>query len=149
MVKIRIGEVYTASPEVMPTVTMALNDILSQRISSSLGMKVRRLLRVIQPEIDLASEERDRLIDKYVKKDKDGKPVTIGDMYDFGKNASAFAAEWRDLLNVTFECEPIPASELDGLQLNGTTYLARIILDNDETAKPQPAGIGEPVAEVQ
>ena len=147
MVKIRIGEVYTASPEVMPTVTMALNDILSQRISSSLGMKVRRLLRVIQPEIDLASEERDRLIDKYVKKDKDGKPVTRGNVYDFGENESAFATEWRDLLNVTFECEPIQASELDGLQLNGTTYLARIISDNNEDAKPQPAASNEPIAD--
>ncbi len=111
---------YDITANVPTNVTAALNDVLQQRIPTMLGMKIRRINRVIRQQTEDVQAERDRLLEQYPE---DGRTEAEQETMD---------AEWQTLMNATFECEVITLDDVKKLNLLGWTLLSPIVeVDKD------------------
>lgn len=94
-------------------VTSALDDILAQRISAALGMKIRRIHRALKRQGEDLNAERERMAAHYAEASDDEK--------------AAMDAEWNALMQEEFACELIPFADVEKLNLKGWTFTSPII----------------------
>lgn len=132
MVEIKIREIYTGDPNVPGPALAALRDILAQPISSRFGRKVRKLKEAIQKEIDITQEQHQAILERHVPKDSNGKPKQIKHRREM-VDADGFDREFNELLDCTFEIDPLSISMLEsmGLDLKGGTWSSSILADDD------------------
>lgn len=140
MVEIKIREIYTGDPSVPGPVLSALRDILAQPINSRFARKVRKLKEAIQNEIDLAQEQHQAILDRHLPKDANGKSKPIRHRREMA-DPDGFDREFNELLDSTFEIEPLAMSMLEnmGLELKGGTWASSILTADEKTAEEAKA----------
>lgn len=95
-----------------------LDQLLSQSISVigiQTSMKLRRIVRTIQPQLEDLNAISARLVEQYIQTDEDGNPVP--ERVDPAGHAAA-NEEWKPLMAEVFDTEvdAIRASELQNLK---------------------------------
>jgi hypothetical protein len=139
MVTIRNSEIY-GNGQGMPPVLAALQDISRQRISREVGKRLRKLAKAVDAQVEDISAEHKRLIEAHARRDENGEPVPVAGLSDL-EDVEAFNRAWADLLMETFEVEEaIPENLLDGLSLQGATWLSPIVGDGETEKKGSAAG---------
>lgn len=141
MVEVKIREIYTGDPNVPGPALSALRDILAQPINSRLARKVRKLKEAIQSEIDIAQEQHQAILDRHLPKDEKGKPKPIKHRREMA-DADGFDREFQELLDCTFEIEPLSMAILEsmGLELKGGTWSSSIIAIDDPKTGEEARG---------
>lgn len=125
-----------------------LNEIIRKPVSPKTGLKIRRIVRVVNQQAEDVDAERVRLLEKYAKKGDDGKPLhrdEANEQIDLADEAG-FLQEFQELLNLDFEVEALTAGELEQIGNVSTLTLMNLgdlIVDeephtNGNTPKPQP-----------
>lgn len=140
-VTLKNSDVYSGNPTFQAPVVAALSDILRQRIGRDLAKLLRKIERRVTQQAEEVTAEHKRIIEFYSPKDEEGKAVPLTSTDDL-TDAEAFDNEWQELMKDSFEVEAISASLLDGMTLNGATWLAPIVLEDDEPQKKE-ASAGE------
>lgn len=128
MITLKNSEVYSGNPAVAAPSVAALHDILRQRMNREQAKLFRRVERQLTQQAEEVAAEHKRLIDLYSPKDAEGKPVPLTSADDLTDKVS-FERDYDALISDTFEIEGIPAKELDGMSLAGTTWVARIVVE--------------------
>jgi hypothetical protein len=133
MAEIKIREIYTGDPNVPGPALAALRDILAQPINSRFARKVRKLKEAIQKEIDITQEQHQAILDRHLPKDEHGKPKPIKHRREM-VDADGFDREFNELLDCTFEIEPLSFAMLEGmgLDLKGGTWASSLLAIDDE-----------------
>lgn len=139
MVELKIADVYAGNPAVTAPAVAAVNDILRQRMGRDLGKLLRRVERTIGQQIEEASKEHQRIIDLYSPKDADGKPLPLTGEQDLIDKA-AFRADYDALMLDTFTVEGIPEQLIEGMNLQGATWISPLIVDGPPPKKTESAG---------
>jgi len=140
MVTLKNSDVYSGSPAVAAPAVAALNDILRQRVNREQAKLLRRVERTLTQQVEEVTAEHKRLIEYYSPTNAEGKvvpPQSVDDLTD----KAAFEKEFGALLDDTFAVEAIPESALDGMALAGSTWVARIVVEDESPpAKKNDAG---------
>jgi len=76
MVTVKLGE--------LRGIVESLNEIMKEKLPVKTAYSFGKLARAVQKEIEVYEEGRLKLIDRYVKRGDDGKPVIINGNYDIG-----------------------------------------------------------------
>lgn len=74
--------------------------ITSKKLPVKLAYGISVNLSSVAPALAAYNKQRDKLIEEYAKKDKDGKPVTEGNMYVFEDEAG-----WSEAIKELLETE--------------------------------------------
>lgn len=92
-----------------------------------LRLKLREILRGLEPHAADLEAEKARLVDEFAEKDADGKPIQDGDRFRFGEHEPEVNRRWDDLRSATVtishslkfeDVAGLPADPaLDGLEL--------------------------------
>lgn len=130
MITLKNSEVYSGNPAVAAPSVAALHDILRQRMSREQAKLFRRVERTLTKQADEVTAEHKRLIELYSPKDAEGNPLPLASAGDL-TDALAFEREYEALMSDTFETEGIPEEALDGMQLSGSTWVARIVVESN------------------
>lgn len=128
MITLKIADVYAGNPAVTAPAVAALNDILRQRMGRELGKLLRRVERAIGQQVEEATKEHQRIIDLYSPKGDDGKPLPLTGEADLTDKV-AFRADYDALMTDTFEVEGIPEQMIDGMNLQGATWVSPLIVE--------------------
>lgn len=131
MIKLRIRDVYAGNPAIVAPAAAALNDILRQRMGRDLGKLLRSIERVIAQHIDEATKEHQRIIDLYSPKDDDGQPLPLT-REDELTDKAAFRADYDALLEDTFMVSGIPETMVEGMALQGATWVSPLIVEAEK-----------------
>lgn len=135
-VVIKNRDIYAGNPQLVAPVVAALNDILRQRIGREQAKLLRKIERRVTQQAEEITAEHKRIIELYSPKDEEGKALPLTKTDDL-TDAEAFDKEFQELMEDSFEVEAISASLLDGMTLNGATWLAPIVLEDDEPQKKE------------
>lgn len=139
MVTLKIADVYAGNPAMAAPAVAALNDVLRQRMGRELGKRLRSIERTFAQQVEEATKEHQRIIDLYSPKDAEGKPIPIrgeGDLTD----KDAFRADYEALMGDTFTVEGIPEHLIEGMNLQGATWVSALIVDEAPEKKEESAG---------
>lgn len=130
MFTLKNSDVYiNGVPFAQTSAGRAINDILSQKINSRLGLHLRKLLRQLQAQAEDVQEEVKRLIEQF-EQDENGK---FSD-----KDQKVLDEQYSALLADTFDVngEPITIKSLDGLNLSGWTWVSPIVEELPDEDEP-------------
>jgi len=72
-----------------------------------------RFLRIIIARIEEIEEERKKLLNKYAKKDKDGKEIIENNNYVLGENLEAFNKEYGEMIQEEYVIDILPSNRED------------------------------------
>lgn len=133
MVTLKNSEVYSGNPMLVAPAVAALNDILRQRMNREQAKLLRRVERTLTQQAEEVTAEHKRLIELYSPKDAEGKPLPLASA-DGLTDKPAFERDYDALVTDTFEVEGIPAATLDGMSLAGSTWVARIVVEDEAPA---------------
>lgn len=91
-----------------------VQEIKEKKLPIKLGYAITRNMKLMEPSAEAYSEEQQKLIDKYVEKDADGKPKVLKNDYVF-LDEDAYAKGVNELLEIENEIEAhiVPFSELE------------------------------------
>ena len=141
MVTLKNSEVYSGNPMVVAPAVAALNDILRQRMNREQAKLLRRVERRLTEQAEEVTAEHKRLIELYSPKDEEGKALPLKSVDDL-TDKTAFEKDYDALLGDTFEVEGIPEATLDGMSLAGSTWVARIVVEDDAPKKNDEENAG-------
>lgn len=141
MVTLKNSEVYSGNPMVVASAVAALNDILRQRMNREQAKLLRRVERRLTEQAEEVTAEHKRLIELYSPKDEEGKALPLKSVDDL-TDKTAFEKDYDALLGDTFEVEGIPEATLDGMSLAGSTWVARIVVEDEAAAKKNEGSAG-------
>ncbi len=100
----------------------SLRDFAAIHVPVKLGMKLQRILKKVQVEVDAALEEQKKILDRHAEKDEEGKQVhpkdAVGNEIKTQvklKDPDAYTAEIEEMRGdeVTFSFDRINPTELD------------------------------------
>lgn len=113
MIKVKLNDVVNA--------TEAFNKIMQQPVKGSLAFRIARLARELNKEMQTFNEERQKILQKYAKRDENGELITLenGNVTFDNDKIAEVNAEFDSLLNTELEinAEKIPMNEMDSFEL--------------------------------
>ena len=95
----------------MKVAVQALGSLINVKMPARTGLKIRSMLRSLNHLLDDVEAERQKLIEEFAMKDKNGDPI-IHDLgngqgrYEFGDNLAAFEAGFNELMNCEMAGKP-------------------------------------------
>ena len=112
--KLKIHQVYSVNPEKpMPPWLEAFDALVKfPTLEPSTQMQLKRIARQVQEQINDAQQIHQGLLDTYLERDDEGKPV-MSNSRPVWKDEVAFYTDFNQLLNEEFEVSALPASVLD------------------------------------
>jgi hypothetical protein len=112
--KLKIHQVYSINPNrPMPSWLEAFDALVKfPTLEPSTQMQLKRIARQVQEQINDAQQVHQGLLDTYLERDEEGKPV-MSDGRPAWKDEPAFYESFNNLLNAEFEISALPASVLD------------------------------------
>lgn len=102
--KLHNSDVFTGTPRPAPIVA-ALQDLISRPVAARTGLKIRRIVRTVNQQIEDIFAERDRIVELHGTPD--------GEMVQLDETGQAAFVE---LLGLEFEVEQIEVGEIEGLR---------------------------------
>lgn len=102
--KLHNSDVFTGTPRPAPIVA-ALQDLISRPVAARTGLKIRRIVRTVNQQIEDVFAERDRIVELHGT--PDGEIVHLD---------AAGQAAWAELMGLTFEVEQVEVGEIEGLR---------------------------------
>lgn len=113
MIKVKLNDVVNA--------TEAFNKIMQQPVKGSLAFRIARLARELNKEMQTFNEERQKILQKYAKRDENGELITLenGNVTFDNDKLAEVNTEFDSLLNTELEinAEKIPMNEIDSFEL--------------------------------
>lgn len=105
---------------------VALHDLGAERVPVKTALKIRRLLRELEPRARDVAEVRQQLLERHVKKDGKGEWVWERQNEDGTgtvklADPEAFNKEVTALMDETVECEALTVEELGNIEVRGET----------------------------
>jgi antitoxin component YwqK of YwqJK toxin-antitoxin module len=111
MVTVKLGE--------LRGIVESLNEIMKEKLPVKTAYSFGKLARAVQKEIEVYEEGRLKLIDRYVKRGDDGKPVIINGNYDIG-DKEGFGKEFYELgsIEAQFDFKPVSLDALGDISVS-------------------------------
>ena len=111
----------------LAAVLTGLSELLKERMSSTVGLKVRHCIRDVTPLSEDVEQERQKVLREYAKKDEQGEFVSDSRgqaTFESAEDAKKFVAALNELLmgDVTVE-HVLTAKDLEGIQCTGETLM--------------------------
>jgi len=104
-IKLHNSDIFSNTPRPAPVVG-ALQNLIKCPVTVRTGLKIRRIVRAINQQLEDILAERDRIIELHgTPRDDD-----VVDLSADGQTA------WRELMGLTFEVEQIEVEEIEGLR---------------------------------
>lgn len=95
----------------MKVAVQALGTLINVKMPARTGLKIRSMLRTLNCLLDDVEAERQKLVDEFATKDKNGAPIVhdLGNgqgRYDFGDNLAKFEVGFNELMNCEMAGKP-------------------------------------------
>ena len=105
---------------------VAIQKVLSNDLSIRTQFKLNKNVAELNNVISIYEGSRQKLIEKYCDKDKEGKPIIVNGCYTFKEKNEEFNKDFNDLNDIENEIniEQLTLDELDGVKLNNAEFNA-------------------------
>lgn len=118
---------------------IALNKVFSTSFTNvKLAYSIMKTSKKVRSELEIIEEMRRKLLDKYVDKDKEGKPIVKNDNFQI-TNQKDLDKEWFDFLNTEIELDvwfiPLEALEEVKLSILELTTIEKFIVEKSKETK--------------
>ena len=100
------SDIFSNTPRPAPAIA-ALQDLVKRPVNPRTGLKIRRIVRTINQQIDDIMAERDRIIELHGTKNEE---ANVFDLSPEGQSA------WGELMGLTFEVEQLEIGEIEALK---------------------------------
>ena len=129
--KLHNYDVFPQNGRPQPPIRSALGDLIKCPVTPRTGLKIRRIVRAINQQIEDIDAERLKIVELYGEGDGEERAV----------NETGVAA-WHELMWLTFEVEQIEVEEIEGLKEIRALTLIDLgdLLADEATKTPAEAG---------
>lgn len=107
-------------------VISAINELLTKPVNVRTAMRIRSIARVLGEQAADVEAERKRLIETHMLRGEDGEPIYLDEERTQVKVTPAFSVDYADLMDLTFACGTLLASELEKLESVTAGLLMRL-----------------------
>ena len=104
----------------------AIQKVLSQDLSVRTQFKLNKNVSELNKVISIYEDSRQKIIEKYCDKDKEGKPIIENGCYIFKEKNEQFNKDFNDLNDIENEVkiETMTLDELQDIKLNNAEFNA-------------------------